>query len=49
MEVTDSDLEATNIAKDEEETKVETTVAFTEEDRLHEDFTKFYKRQFTID
>ena len=49
MEVADSDFEATKIAEDEEETKGETTVAFTEEDRLHADFTKFFKQQFTLD
>ena len=49
MKAADSDLEVINIAEDEEETKGETSVTFTEEDRLHVDFTKFYRRHFNVD
>ena len=43
-EVVDTEPQATNLAEDEEETKGEALVAFTEEERNHEDFTKFYRR-----
>ena len=34
---------------DKEETKGEALVAFTEEDRRHQDLTKFYKRFLRVD
>ena len=48
-EVATIDSQATNEAGDKEETKGEALVAFTEEERNHEDFTKFYRRHVNHD
>ena len=36
-------------AEDEEETKGQAKEAFTEEDKRHEDITKFYRRYYIVD
>ena len=43
-EVSNTELNAIGEAEVKEEPNSETIVTFTEEKRLHEDFSKFYKR-----
>ena len=44
IEIAAADSQTINEAEEEEKTKDKTIVTFTEEQRSHEDFTKFFKR-----